>query len=153
MKAIYVGKSDKIQFGTVGEIDSNKHIFMYRDLNKNIQHFDYSDCDKNEILFMEYQNMMMGFNQWLHNKTILLIAEHNKLFFSKYCTTVCHYISFNKEYVISAKCDSKWYIPDWDLTSLWVIDNCTATEFHTITIEEYIRSQLNTLPVYKEGEH
>ena len=84
MKAIYVGKSDKIQFGTVGEIDSNKHIFMYRDLNKNIQHFDYSDYDKNEILFIEYQNMMMGFNQWLHNKTILLIAEHNKLFFSKY---------------------------------------------------------------------
>ena len=36
MKALYVGKSDKIKFGTVGEIDSNKHIFMYRDLNKNI---------------------------------------------------------------------------------------------------------------------
>lgn len=145
MKVIYCGESNQVPFGTIGETHEGTSMFTYRDFNGDIQYFDYSKFDKNEILFIEYQNMIMGFNQWLRNKTILLIAERNKLKFNKYCTMMCHDISFNNEYVIRANNGSKWYMPDWDLSSLWVIDSNTQDEFHAVKIKAYILAKLNEL--------
>lgn len=145
MKVIYCGEDMQIPFGTVGETNPETCMFTYRDFNGDIQYFNYSDFNKDDILFVEYQNMIMGFNQWLRNKTILLIVEHNKLKFSKYDTMICHDISFNNEYIISANSGSKWYMPDWDLSSLWVIDSNTSEEFHAIKIKAYILAKLNEL--------
>lgn len=145
MKAIYVGKYNLVPFGIIGETNSETHMFTYCDFNKDIKYLDYGNFDKNEILFIEYSNMMMAFNQRLRKKTLLCIAEHNKLTFSKYCTIVCHDTSFSNEYIINCGNNGTWYIPDWDLHSLWVIDNQTDTEIHAIKFKEYVLGKLNEL--------